>query len=307
MPLGVDGTVSSPFGVRGREFHRGVDFGAPLGSPIFSALDGTVSDAGPAQGFGQWIVIDSHTSSGLVSTVYGHMYPAGVLVKKGDTIRAGQRIALVGSNGESTGPHLHFEVWRGGRTEGGAPVDPMAILSSKSVVSPPEGCNASAPITANTVPKDYLPWLQKGGTQCPGLSAPLLAAQIMQESGFRTDAVSPAGARGPAQFMPGTWQSTAVDGDNDGRRDINSVPDAVMSQAQLMCGNLAVAREGVESGTLKGDPVDLALAGYNAGMGAVTSAGGMPSGGQYTTETQPYVARIRSMTSQFSVVMPGTR
>ncbi|ODQ92878.1 peptidase M23, partial [Dietzia alimentaria] len=83
---------------------------------------------GPASGFGNWIVID-HTIDGQpYSTVYGHMWDDGVDVQVGDTVAAGQHIGEVGNNGQSTGAHLHFEVWQGGRLTGGSETDPQPWL-----------------------------------------------------------------------------------------------------------------------------------------------------------------------------------
>ena len=81
--------LTSGFGPRGNSMHQGVDLAASEGTDIFAAMDGTVAAAGPASGFGQWIVVDSQTPTGKVSTVYGHMYPDGVLVRQGD-IRQGR-------------------------------------------------------------------------------------------------------------------------------------------------------------------------------------------------------------------------
>ena len=105
------------------EGHRGQDFGAPADTPIYAAAAGTVVRAGPAGGFGQWIVIDHQVGGQPVSTVYGHMWPDGVGVAEGEQVRTGQPIGRVGSNGQSTGPHLHFEV----RLRG-TPVDPLRYL-----------------------------------------------------------------------------------------------------------------------------------------------------------------------------------
>lgn len=142
------------------EGHRGQDFGAPAGTPITAAADGTVVAAGPATGFGQWIVIDHQVDGRLVSTVYGHMWPAGVGVTEGERVRAGEVIARVGSNGQSTGPHLHFEVWRGGRLSGGQPVDPMPLLAEPGSQSEPTrpavelvSGRAAAPPVAQLMPR----------------------------------------------------------------------------------------------------------------------------------------------------------
>ena len=126
----ADGTfkLTSPFGPRGNSMHQGIDLAASEGTDIFAAMDGTVAAAGPASGFGQWIVVDSQTRTGKVSTVYGHMYPDGVLVRQGESVKEGQHIADIGNNGRSTGPHLHFELWEGGRLSQGQAVDPAFVL-----------------------------------------------------------------------------------------------------------------------------------------------------------------------------------
>jgi murein DD-endopeptidase MepM/ murein hydrolase activator NlpD len=105
------GPITSPFGTRNNpndpghpEFHGGIDIGAPLGAPIYAAAAGVVQYAGPASGFGQEVIL---THAGGVSTVYGHMEK--ILVTSGP-VKAGQPIALVGAEGDATGPHLHFEV-----------------------------------------------------------------------------------------------------------------------------------------------------------------------------------------------------
>ncbi|MCL6575646.1 peptidoglycan DD-metalloendopeptidase family protein [Kyrpidia sp.] len=111
-PVPSSHTITSDYGDTGGRSvpHNGVDIGAPLGSPIVAVDDGVVVYAGPASGFGHWIVI--RHANGLMS-VYGHMYASGVLVAPGQQVKRGQVIGLVGSDGESTGPHLHFSVITG--------------------------------------------------------------------------------------------------------------------------------------------------------------------------------------------------
>ncbi|MFR9753949.1 peptidoglycan DD-metalloendopeptidase family protein [Nocardia sp. 004] len=114
--------------------HEGIDFAGPKGAPIFAIADGVVALAGPASGFGNWIVIDHPLPDGSVySTVYGHMSSyddGGTLVKAGDTVYAGQHIANEGNEGQSTGPHVHVELWdNGGRLGGGHAIDPTAWLA----------------------------------------------------------------------------------------------------------------------------------------------------------------------------------
>lgn len=108
------------------EAHWGMDMAAPIGTPIYAAQDGIVEEAGAAEGFGDWIVIKS--LDGTTQTVYGHMYDNGVLVHKGQQVTAGQQIGLVGSNGQSSGAHCHFEVWIHGEK-----TDPTAWLTQHGV------------------------------------------------------------------------------------------------------------------------------------------------------------------------------
>ena len=104
-------TLTSGFGPRWGTHHSGLDFGAPDGTPFYACAGGTVQYIGSAQGYGQWIVIDHPDSEGGGCTEYGHMWDAFATgLKVGDWVHAGQLIGYVGSNGESTGPHLHLGV-----------------------------------------------------------------------------------------------------------------------------------------------------------------------------------------------------
>ena len=125
LPMGLY-QFTSGFAMRWGSMHGGVDFAAPLGTPIHAATDGVIKEAGPASGFGNWIQVQA--ADGTV-TVYGHMYSSGVLVQKGQTVRAGDVIGLVGSDGQSTGPHCHFEVWKNGTTK----IDPAPWLAEHGV------------------------------------------------------------------------------------------------------------------------------------------------------------------------------
>lgn len=156
--------VTSEFGMRWGSAHNGIDISQGAGTPIFAYADGIVAAAGEARGFGQWIIVDSETDGQRFSTVYGHMMPEGVHVKTGDEVKAGQHIADEGNNGESTGSHLHFEVWPGTRLGGGQPVDPRSWLEkavepgsgkSGSVVErkgPPSNQPSPAPSTEGELP-----------------------------------------------------------------------------------------------------------------------------------------------------------
>jgi murein DD-endopeptidase MepM/ murein hydrolase activator NlpD len=125
--LPVDGArLSSGFGSRWGRVHAGLDFAAPVGTPEKAAMDGIVLEAGPASGYG--LVVYLQHDNGDV-TVYGHMEE--ILVTPGQVVRAGETIALLGNRGQSTGPHLHFEVRLGGLD--GQKVDPVPYLRERGV------------------------------------------------------------------------------------------------------------------------------------------------------------------------------
>lgn len=115
--------MSSGYGPRSGGFHKGIDFAAPLGTPIPAQYGGTVVQAGPASGFGNWVVIKPSGAS--VDTIYGHM--KRMKVKTGQHVKAGQIIAWVGSEGQSSGPHVHYELRAG---LGGKSYNPMTYGAS---------------------------------------------------------------------------------------------------------------------------------------------------------------------------------
>jgi murein DD-endopeptidase MepM/ murein hydrolase activator NlpD len=111
----VAGHLTSSFGMRFHpllgysRLHKGVDFGAGQGSPIYAVSDGVVSFAGRHGGHGNFVQL---RHGGNMGTGYAHM--SRIAVRAGQRVRQGQVIGYVGSTGLSTGPHLHFEVYRGG-------------------------------------------------------------------------------------------------------------------------------------------------------------------------------------------------
>lgn len=112
----VDGQLSSGFGMRihpkfgGKRLHTGIDLSARKGAPVHATADGIVSFSGWSRGNGNIVVIEHGHG---FSTVYAHN--TRNLTQVGQTVRRGQEIATTGSTGVSTGPHVHYEVWKNGK------------------------------------------------------------------------------------------------------------------------------------------------------------------------------------------------
>lgn len=124
MPLFAHYRISSRFGYRSdpftgaRTFHTGVDLACPQGTPVVSAASGSVSFVGYSNIFGNYIIV-KHTNG--YQTLYGHL--SKILARKGQRVSQGTRIGLVGSTGYSTGPHLHFTIYKNGKL-----VDPLRTI-----------------------------------------------------------------------------------------------------------------------------------------------------------------------------------
>ena len=143
MAWPVDAPITSRFGLRVHpilrfaRMHRGMDFGARWGSPIHAAADGQVTRAGWAGGYGRQVRL-AHGDG--MATSYSHM--SSLAVEPGAYVRRGQLIGYVGSSGLSTGPHLHYEVYRGGvavdplsvRFVTSRPIDPATVAAIKARV-----------------------------------------------------------------------------------------------------------------------------------------------------------------------------
>ncbi len=117
--------VTSPFGLRWSGIlprtHHGVDLRAPVGTPVHTMTAGVVRFAGWMNGYGNVIWIDH---PGGLLTAYAHL--SEILVQPGVPVTNGQMIGLSGNTGTTSGPHLHFEVWKNGR-----PVDPIGYLGGR--------------------------------------------------------------------------------------------------------------------------------------------------------------------------------
>ena len=123
-PIKAAWRLTSRFGLRNDPFtgvkssHTGVDMACPTGTPIYAAMSGVVVLAGWSNVFGNYIIIDHENG---YQTLYGHMSKR--IAQKGQRVSQGTRIGLVGSTGYSTGPHLHFTVYKNKKL-----VDPLTLL-----------------------------------------------------------------------------------------------------------------------------------------------------------------------------------
>ena len=113
------GWRNSPFNAGSRTFHGGIDMAVAQGTPIYAALDGTVTAVGYNATYGNYVIITHHSG---YKTLYGHMKTTAC--RKGNFVYTNTVIGYVGSTGMSTGPHLHFTVYKNGKT-----INPMAVLN----------------------------------------------------------------------------------------------------------------------------------------------------------------------------------
>lgn len=120
----TQGVLTSNFGYRWGVLHAGIDIANSIGTPIYAVADGVVTDAGPKSGYGMWVKL-LHADG--TETLYGHVN--STLVSVGERVLAGDQIATMGNRGNSTGPHLHFEVLTGGSER----IDPQPWLAKRGL------------------------------------------------------------------------------------------------------------------------------------------------------------------------------
>ncbi|QIP74693.1 peptidoglycan DD-metalloendopeptidase family protein [Streptomyces sp. VN1] len=158
------------------------------------------------------------------------------------------------------------------------------------------------------VPAKYAALIEKAAADCDqGLPAGILAAQLQAESNFNPNAQSKDPktgkpiADGIAQFIPSTWASSGIDGNGDGKKNVWDPEDAIPSQGKMMCELLKTAKK---HPGYNGSPIELALAGYNAGWGRVDQFKGVPPASFAAGQTYNYVKSI--MAAQAKLTAPDT-
>lgn len=302
IPISGQFTVTSNFGARWGTLHQGIDLATSAPVPILAAMAGTVTFSGPAGTAGNMVQIDH--GNGVVTK---SMHLSSLNVATGESVWPGKQIGVEGNTGDSRGMHLHFQV-----EVNGTAVDPRPFMVKLGVTLPDEGSWGTGPQPATSppgtdvvmaagsvaaaklkegaVPAPFLPWVVKAGSMCAAVPAPLIAAQIEQESRWNPNARSSVGAQGLSQFMPGTWSSYGRDDDGNGRVSPLDPGDAIMAMGRYDCEIAQTVS------SIGGDTTALMLAGYNAGPGAVLLYKGVPPYG----ETQDYVVRIKAGMAKYS-------
>ncbi|EPT8901095.1 peptidoglycan DD-metalloendopeptidase family protein [Listeria monocytogenes] len=197
-----------------QEFHKGIDYGAPTGTPLPAQYGGKVSRAGTAGGFGNLVSI---TAGKGIENLYGHL--SKILTSAGSVVKAGQIIGLVGSTGRSTGPHVHYQV-----NQNGKPVNPSSSLGGGAF----NGKGGSKAVNG---------WVQQaiGLAGVPASWANALATIAMKESNGNPNAVNNwdinakrgMASQGLMQTIPPTFNAYKMKGHNNILNPVDNILAAI--------------------------------------------------------------------------------
>jgi hypothetical protein len=263
-------------GVYYPHFHDGIDIAAPVGRPVKAIAAGKVIFAGTYPD-GARVVRVKHADGSI--SLYAHL-GQGLDVRKGDKVAAGQQLGVVGTTGHVTGPHLHLEILVNGKDH-----DPEKVLDRGRLPGARDGkldtsvlgatgtdsatgkAFAAFDKVASKIP--YAAEIRDAAVRA-GVDPLLLASLVKAESSFHPKSVSSCGAMGLTQLMPATAKALGV-------KDPFDPAENVQAGARYFARNLHIYGR-----------VDLALAAYQAGKGAVARAGGIPD----SPTTRHYIDRI---------------
>ena len=273
--------LSSGYGNRicpfhGQEFHDGIDLAAASGTPILAFGPGTVTMSGWNGGYGNYISIDH--GGGLMS-FYGHC--SALYVKKGATVKAGQKIAAVGTTGSSTGNHLHF-----GMHKNGSSVNPQSYVKDSDTTSNYTGSSSSGSVT-NTVKAMFTAYYPANNAMEGGFYD---AMGNLLDTSKRTCAAPPSVTFGTKVTVQGT--GTHLDGVtytvND-RGGAIQIENGVYHFDLLMRTNEECNNWGVKYGT------------------AIIGGDGSGAGGASAAETEPQSKPITKVVVKSTTGAAGTR
>ncbi|MER7693721.1 lytic transglycosylase domain-containing protein [Streptomyces sp. NPDC097610] len=151
-------------------------------------------------------------------------------------------------------------------------------------------------LNEKAVPPAYLARIKNAGTECKQIGAIVIASQIQQESKFNEKLVGPDGAEGISQLPPDKFKEFGKDDDNNGKTSALDAADSIMAQGRYMCSLAREIDTLLANNAIAGDPLDLTLAAYDAGLDAVKQAKGIPE----SSEAQGYVVGVRSSFAVYS-------
>lgn len=194
---------------------------------------------------------------------------------------------------------MSLKLWGTGGLVGLLMIAPLVLSTAGQSQTPQMPMPGAGGGTLNTasVPPQYVGLVEQASQTCAEESAPLIAAQIQQESQWNPNAVSRVGAQGIAQFMPGTWASYGKGG------NVFDPAAAIPAQARMMCDLFAQVKKAMADGRItKGTLVQNALASYNCGFGNVLRSHGFPTG---IGETDAYVPAILTSAAKFTIAPVG--
>lgn len=268
---GWDGATTSGYGMRVHPItgkwtkHAGIDIDGKTGDRLDANVAGNVLFAGDAgNGFGKYVMVEAENG---IKHIYAHL--SKVAVKIGDKVATGMKLGEIGSTGNSTGSHLHYET----RDKNNQSFDPSKYLSNARAGNTVYSSTSSG---SGKYSGKYASEINKAASKY-GVDPNLIAAMIKQESNFNPNAVSHAGARGLMQLMPATARELGV-------------KNSFNAEDNIMGGTKYIAQQIKAFGSL-----EKALAAYNAGAGNVRKYGGIPP----FKETQNYVKKVTANYESF--------
>jgi murein DD-endopeptidase MepM/ murein hydrolase activator NlpD len=196
MVTPVNGVMTSTFGPRKHPIlgtvrvHKGVDWAAPVGSPVFAAFDGTIAYFGDGEGYGNVVRI---THSGGRETRYAHLSKFAANLASGMAVKAGDLIGYVGTTGLSTGPHLHFELYANGEAVNPLETPAIAVAAGTGdaavellvdrIIRVESGGSATAknPLSSATGLGQFIDstWIRMINTYRPDLARSLSRAEVL--------------------------------------------------------------------------------------------------------------------------------
>ncbi|MEU5629678.1 MULTISPECIES: lytic transglycosylase domain-containing protein [Streptomyces] len=191
---------------------------------------------------------------------------------------------------------LFFQTLFGGSGGSGHKMPGPADASAAIAIFQGDGRNRLDP---STVPKNLVQPIRNAGRLCTAIGPIVIASQIEKASGFNASFVGPDGRKGISQLPPDIFTKYGEDDDDNNKTSALDAEDSIMAQGRYMCDLADQAQKMIDANEAAGSVLDLALAGFDAGMDAVRAAKGVPN----TNEVQGYIATIRAQFAKYAGVV----